>query len=84
MLKSIRSILHNRLVKLLGAAAIVGVAFLAKPPVAHGCPSSTVEIYYFTDASHSVQCGYKIITCYCGGFHEGCVTSFTEVYNSDC
>ena len=84
MWESIRSILRHRLVKLIGASAVVGLALGANPAVVHACPSSTVEIYYYTDATYSTQCGYKIITCYCSSYHEGCVTSFTEVVNSDC
>jgi hypothetical protein len=84
MWKSTRSILRNRVFKLIGAMAIVGLVLAAKPPVAHACPSSTVEIYYYTDATYSTQCGYKIITCYCASYHEGCVTSFSVVENSPC
>lgn len=42
------------------------------------------DIFYYTDATYTVQCGYKIYPCY-GGIHQsGCVTAFIYDEWYDC
>ena len=48
------------------------------------CPSHTIEYTYYTDASMTVECGWKIITCYCGGGSGGCRTAYYTIDWSEC
>ncbi|HEY0099604.1 MAG TPA: hypothetical protein VGB76_11700 [Pyrinomonadaceae bacterium] len=67
---------------------------LAQPPKADAspkagaattaCPSSTIEYTYYTDASMTVECGWRIITCYCGGGSGGCRTAYYTIDWSEC
>ena len=66
---------------------------LAQPPkagaatkaaAASACPSSTIEYTYYTDASMTTACGWKIITCYCGGGRGGCQTPYYTIDWSEC
>jgi hypothetical protein len=65
---------------------------LAQPPkadaspksAATACPSSTIEYTYYTDASMTTECGWRIITCYCGGGSGGCRTPYYTIYSSEC
>jgi hypothetical protein len=51
---------------------------------ASACPSSTIEYTYYTDASMTVECGWRIITCYCGGGSGGCRTPYYTIDWSEC
>lgn len=67
---------------------------LAQPPqadaspkagaTASACPSSTIEYTYYTDASMTTECGWRIITCYCGGGSGGCRTPYYTIDWSEC
>jgi hypothetical protein len=40
--------------------------------------------YYYTDASRTVQCGEKTVTC-TGSTHQGCYSSYYEdIYDAPC
>lgn len=55
-----------------------------QPPKAGACPSSTIEYTYYTDASMTTECGWRIITCYCGGGSGGCRTPYYTIDWSEC
>lgn len=51
---------------------------------ASGCPSQTIEYTYYTDASMTTECGWRTITCWCGGGSSGCRTAYYTIDYSDC
>lgn len=57
---------------------------LTSPPKAGACPSNQIEYTYYTDASMTVECGWRIITCYCGGGSGGCRTEFYTIDWTEC
>jgi hypothetical protein len=57
---------------------------LVPPPKTGACPSNQIEYTYYTDASMTVECGWKIITCYCGGGSGGCRTPYYTIDWSEC
>jgi hypothetical protein len=85
MLHSIQPSLRNRLLALLCAVAVLGLA-LAVPPALQACPSQQVEYTYYTDGTYTTPCGYKIIPCSCGGgaISSGCRTSYYTIDWSEC
>ena len=64
------------------ALSMTGFA-LATPAPTSACPTQEVETDYYTDASKTVQCGYRLIYC-CGSYQEGCVTPYFDRYTSPC
>lgn len=81
----IRRIVGNRLLVIVLALAVTGFGLTAMSvPTAHACPPQQIEYTYFTDASHTVSCGWKIITCSCGVYKGGCATEFYEIDWSEC
>ena len=42
-----------------------------------GAPEYEVSVYYYTDATYTVQCGYYHITC-TGLERSGCITDFQQ------
>ncbi|MGB9182290.1 MAG: hypothetical protein WCB68_23875, partial [Pyrinomonadaceae bacterium] len=42
------------------------------------------DIYYYTDNTYTVQCGWYVLPCYGGAHHSGCVTEFWEDEWYDC
>ena len=50
----------------------------------YACPPTDIEYIYYTDASKSVQCGWKYTTCYCSVTSNGCQTSFYDINYWDC
>jgi hypothetical protein len=52
--------------------------------VAAALPGSSVEIEYYTNATYTVQCGYKYISCNGQTFRSGCITSFKISYSEPC
>ena len=44
-------------------------------------PDHDIEYFYYTDASKTEQCGYRILFCGGGQYSEGCRTSFYDVYH---
>jgi hypothetical protein len=92
----VKRVLSNRFLLAI-SLVLTMIAFslvLAQPPKAgastkaaattSACPSQTIEYTYYTDASMTTACGWKIITCYCGGGSGGCRTSFFTIDYSDC
>lgn len=92
----VKKVIGNRF--LLAVSLVLSmIAFslvLAQPPQANAspktnatttaCPSSTIEYTYYTDASMTVECGWRIITCYCGGGSGGCRTPYYTIDWSEC
>jgi hypothetical protein len=54
------------------------------PPKTGACPSNQIEYTYYTDASMTVACGSKIITCYCRSYSAGCQTAYYTIDWSEC
>ena len=77
MLKRVKSSLRNKV--LVPFFAVVFVLLMAISGVV---PNSSArwrqehDIFYYTDATYTVQCGYKIYPCYGGIRQSGCVTEF--------
>lgn len=54
-------------------------------PKANACPSNEVETIYYTNASKTVECGWRILLCGCGGtFSSGCRTAFADTTSTPC
>jgi hypothetical protein len=76
------NVLRNRIFAVAIVLVLTGFA-LAMPVPTNACPSQEVETYYYTDATKTVQCGYRLVYC-CGTYREGCVTSFYDRYTYPC
>ncbi len=82
---TIKTFLRNRAVLTLLALMLVWGSFTVMTPKVHACSPNDAEIIYYTDASKTVECGYKYIFCYCGGtYSEGCVTPYRNTYSYPC
>jgi hypothetical protein len=55
-----------------------------QPRKAGACPSQQIEYTYYTDATYTTACGWKIITCSCGVYRDGCSTAYYTIDYSDC
>ncbi len=66
-MRTMKSFLKNRAVLTLLAFMSVWGSVAVMTPKVHACSPNDVETYYYTDASKTVQCGYKILWCNCGG-----------------
>jgi hypothetical protein len=66
--------------------ALVAAALLAAAGAAPGTSARIQEhdIYYFTDATYTTQCGYKVFSCERTTVQSGCVTQYTEDEWFDC
>jgi hypothetical protein len=75
----VRNALKNRaLLTLLAIVMVWGSFTFMLVPEANACPTYTVEILYYTDASLTQVCGQKYTPCYCPyTAQSGCVTSYT-------
>jgi len=51
-------------------------------PQANACPPNEVDTTYYADASLTVECWYRIISCNCQVYSEGCHTAYstTDTY----
>jgi hypothetical protein len=78
----VQKVLKNRVFAVALALILTGFA-LATPVPINACPTQEIETIYYTDASKTVECGYKIIYC-CGVYQQGCVTSFFDRYYYPC
>ena len=85
-MRKIRNILKNRaLLTLLAIVMVWGSLTFVLVPEAHACSPNDVETYYYTDATYTVQCGYRFLACNCGGVYSwGCVTPFKSVQSCPC
>jgi hypothetical protein len=54
------------------------------PPAAVAPVGPRLWVYYFTDATHSTECGYKIVYCNGQVYQTGCVTQFEEHETFQC
>jgi hypothetical protein len=90
-----RLLSHRFLLAISLVLTMIAFSFvLAQPPKAraaaktsagaNACPSQTIEYTYYTDATKTVECGWRIITCYCGGGSGGCRTAYYTIDWSDC
>lgn len=73
----VQRVLKSRVLAVAFALVLTGFA-LAIPATTDACPSQETEIVYYTDASKTVECGYKLVYC-CGVYRQGCVTSYYDV-----
>ena len=85
-MQKLQNVLKNRAVVTLLAIVMVWVSFtFLLVPKAHGCPLNDVEHEYYTDASLTEQCGYRIIYCNCGGSYSwGCRTPYFITTSTPC
>ncbi len=83
MIDRVQKVLKSRFFAVALALALTGLA-LAVPSTTNACPPHEIETTYYTDASKTVECGWKIITCGCGVYQEGCVTSYYTRFTSAC
>lgn len=81
-----KSILRNRAILTILALVLVWGAFtFMLTPTTHACPLNDVEHEYYTDGSFTVQCGYRIIYCNCGGSYSwGCRTPYFITTSTPC
>jgi hypothetical protein len=85
-MQKVRNVLKYRaLLTLLAIVMVWGSLTFMLVPDANACSPTTTEITYYTNASLTVECGYKIIACHCGGtFSSGCVTAFRTTDVTSC
>jgi hypothetical protein len=67
-----------RLLVMLFTLAMILVSLVAAPPskVRVRAEGDELHIAYYTDATHSTQCGYTIILCSGYRAHGGCTTAY--------
>jgi hypothetical protein len=81
MAKSLRGILFLRL---LIAMFLLAGALMLPARDSFACPPTDIEYTYYTDASKTVVCGWKYITCYCSVTSDGCQTPYYDIQWWDC
>ena len=80
-----KNFLKNRV--LLSFLAVVigwGSLTVMLAPQANACPPNEVETTFYTDASMTVECGYRIISCNCHVYSEGCHTAYSTTDSYPC
>jgi len=75
----VQRVLRSRALAVAFALVLTGFA-LAVPATTYACPSQESETDYFTDATKTVECGYKYVYC-CGIERSGCVTPYFTTYS---
>ena len=85
-MNSVKNNLKKRmLMTALGLAMALGVVTFNMAPNSYACPSRMIEITYYTDASMTIECGYKVIPCNCAGtVVTGRQTRFFTTEYDDC
>lgn len=85
-MRKIRNIVKNRvLLTLLAIVMVWGSLTFVLVPDAHACSPNDVETTYYTDATYTVECGYRFLACNCGGVTSwGCVTPYKSVISTPC
>ena len=78
----VQKVLRYRVLAVALALVLTGFA-LATPAPISACPTQEVETIYYTDASKTVECGFRLIYC-CGSYQTGCVTPYYDRYTSPC
>jgi hypothetical protein len=81
MPNSLQRILSFRLVF---AALVLAVSLIVTAPESFACPPTDIEYDYYTDATKTVQCGWKYITCSCSVTSSGCQTSYYDILYWPC
>ena len=76
----VQRVLRSRVLAV--AFALVLTGFALAPATTYACPSQGSETDYYTDATKSVECGYRIVYC-CGIQQSGCVTPYYDRYLFD-
>jgi hypothetical protein len=60
-----------------GLSLMLGAGLASLAADVQACPSQEVEDVYFSDATYTVEVGWSLLTCNCGGRkHGGVVTPF--------
>jgi hypothetical protein len=82
----VKRLLGNRLTLALAIVITILLLGLAtvQPRTAGACPSQTIEYTYYTDGTYTTPCGWKIITCSCGVYRDGCSTAYYTIDWSEC
>lgn len=82
----VQRLLRSRLSLAISIVVMLVVFSLAlvQPPKSGACPSQQIEYTYYTDASMTVECGWKIITCSCGSYRGGCSTAYYTIDWYEC
>jgi hypothetical protein len=85
MSNQVKSLLRNRVL-----VAVLAVLALALLLTSRATPNTNArlrqehDIFYYTDATYTVQCGYYIFPCYGSVHQSGCVTQYYEEDWYDC
>lgn len=66
---------------LLGLALFAGTVFTG---TADAVPIHEIEIFYYSDSSHTTQVGHRFRPCYGSGFMEGTQTEYFTTYTAPC
>jgi hypothetical protein len=80
----VKDYLKSRTLLTIFAVVMVwGALTLSLSSDSYACPSQEIEITFYTDASKTVECGYRIIPCNCSRtYQSGCSTAYrTTSYN---
>ncbi len=84
-MRKMKNFLRNRAVLTLLALMLVWGSFTVMTPRVHACSPNDVETIYYTDATYTVECGYRFLFCNCGGaYSSGCVTPYRSVNSYPC
>jgi hypothetical protein len=84
-MQQMKNFLKNRAVLTIMAVVMGwGSLTFALAPGANACPPNEVETTYYTDASKTVECGYRIISCGCHVYSEGCHTAYSTSDSFPC
>lgn len=84
-MQQVKNFLKNRAVLTILAIVMVwGSLTFALAPRANACPPNEVDTTYYTDASKTVECGYRIISCSCHVYSEGCHTAYFTTDSFPC
>jgi hypothetical protein len=80
-MQQMKNLLKNRAVLTILAVVMAWSSLtFALAPKANACPPQQIEYTYYTDATYTVACGYKIIPCYCGEtYSDGCRTAYYTI-----
>lgn len=81
-MSKLKKMLKNRILLTLFAVVLGwGSLTVAMTPPAYACPPCQIWYFYYTDETHTEQCGWKVINdTFCGhSTSSGCVTPYYEI-----
>jgi len=87
MFKTFARILRNRILVTCFATALVFFSMTALPaPISSTVAAGTsiITVYYYTDSTYTVQCGFYCKNCQGRVISNGCVTPYKETTIEPC